>query len=153
MALIHEQLYQTGDLREVDLAEHAALLLNNLLHSFGIDDGRITGHVRMDALPLAVYRAIPAGLILNELLSNALRHAFPDGRRGSIWIEGARRDGRIELAVRDDGRGIQEHSEGRPQKSLGLEIVNTLTRQLKGSLVVESKSGAIFRISFPEGEG
>jgi two-component sensor histidine kinase len=157
MALIHEQLYQTGDLRVVDLAEHAALLLDNLLHSYGIDDGRIAGYIDMVPLPLGVDRAIPAGLILNELVSNALKHAFPDGRRGSIWIEGARRDGRIGLAVRDDGRGIPETA-GVRRKSLGLEIVNILTRQLKGTLEVESKSGApvsgaVFRLSFPEEEG
>jgi two-component sensor histidine kinase/CheY-like chemotaxis protein len=158
MAMIHEQLYQTGDLREVDLAEHASLLLNNLLHSYGVDDGRIAGHVTMVPLQLGVDRAIPAGLILNELVSNALKHAFPDGRRGSIWIEGTRHAGRIGFEVRDDGRGIARNSDGPPRKSLGLEIVSILTRQLKGNLVVESKSGAplsgaAFRISFPEEEG
>ena len=151
MALIHEQLYQTGDMRQVNLAGHAAMLLNNLLQSYGIDDGRIQGHVQMEALQLGVDRAIPIGLILNELISNALKHAFPDGRRGSIWIEGARRGGRIELTVRDDGRGIPENTNGR-RKTLGLEIVNILARQLKGNLMVESKSGASFRIQFPEGE-
>ncbi len=154
MALIHEQLYQTGDLREVDLAEHATLLLNNLLHSYGVDDGRISGHVNMEALTLGVDRAIPAGLILNELVSNALKHAFPDGRGGSVWIEGARRDGRIELTVRDDGCGLHQKTEKQQRKSLGLQIVTILTRQLKGKLEVESKSGAssgaVFRISFPE---
>jgi two-component sensor histidine kinase len=152
MAFIHEQLQQTGDLRVIDLAEHASLLLNHLLHSYGIDDGRVAGHVEMGALPLAVDRAIPAGLILNELLSNALKHAFPDGRRGSIWIEGARGEGQIELTVRDDGIGIPEHHGSPTPKSLGLEIVDILTRQLKGNLVVESKRGATFRIAFPEGE-
>lgn len=153
MALIHEQLYETGDLREVDVADHAALLLNNLLQSYGIEDGRIAGHVEMRPLQLGVDRAIPVGLILNELVSNALKHAFPQGRRGSIRIEGGRRDGRIELAVRDDGCGIPDPDQPRRRKSLGLEIVNILTRQLKGNLTVESKSGAVFRISFPEGEG
>jgi two-component sensor histidine kinase len=153
MALIHEQLYQTGDLREVDLAEHATLLLNNLLHSYGFDDGRITGHVRMEALPLGVDRAIPAGLILNELISNALKHAFVGGRPGSIWIEGARREGRIELTVRDDGCGLHEKLERQDRKSLGLQIVTILTRQLKGKLDVESNPGAAFRICFPEEPG
>ena len=152
MALIHEQLYETGDLREVDLAEHAALLMNNLLQSYGVEDGRIRGSVEMERLPVGVDRAIPAGLILNELVSNAFKHAFPEGRRGSIWIEGARRGGRIELVVRDDGRGIPDPGQAPRRKSLGLEIVNILTRQLKGSLTVESKSGAAFRISFPERE-
>jgi two-component sensor histidine kinase/CheY-like chemotaxis protein len=151
MAMIHEQLYQTGDLRVVDLAEHASLLVNNLLDSYGVDDGRIAARVEIAPLPLGVDRAIPLGLILNELVSNALKHAFPEGRRGTIRIECARGGGRIEIAVRDDGCGIGEPA-ARRKKSLGLEIVNILTKQLKGTLTVESGSGATFRISFPEEE-
>lgn len=150
MALIHEQLYETADLRDVDLAKHAAMLLRNLLQSYGIEDGRIAGAVQMAALPLGVDRAIPAGLILNELISNALKHAFADGRRGSIWIEGGRADARVQLAVRDNGIGMPEDIELRRPKSLGLEIVRILTRQLKGEVVVESDAGTTFRISFPE---
>ncbi|HTS76295.1 MAG TPA: histidine kinase dimerization/phosphoacceptor domain -containing protein [Bryobacteraceae bacterium] len=150
MALIHEQLYETDDLRDVDLAKHASLLLNNLLESYGIESGRIEGHVSLEPLPLGVDRAIPAGLILNELISNALKHAFPGGRRGSIWVEGGRGKGRIAVSVRDDGVGLPRGVELRRPKSLGLEIVNILTRQLKGELVVESGAGTAFIFSFPE---
>ena len=151
MALIHEQLYETEDLRDVDLSKHASMLLNNLLQSCGIEDGRIEGAVRLEPLPLGVDRAIPAGLILNELISNALKHAFPDGREGHIWVEGGRKNGRIELVVRDDGVGMAEAKSRRPG-SLGLEIVKILTRQLKGELAGESSAGTAFRISFPEGD-
>jgi len=157
MSAIHEQLYENHDLRVVDLATHAALLVTKLFRSYGVDPDRISGHVNVEPLPMRVARAVPAGLILTELISNALKHAFPDGRRGSIWIEGRCHAGRIELTVRDDGQGLPDIEAPRP-KSLGLEIVNILTRQLKGILVVESKSGesptgALFRISFPEEEG
>jgi two-component sensor histidine kinase/CheY-like chemotaxis protein len=157
MSAIHEQLYENHDLRVVDLATHAALLVTKLFRSYGVDPDRISGHVDIEPTPMRVARAIPAGLILTELISNALKHAFPDGRRGSIWIQGRRHGGRIELEVRDDGQGLPDIEAPRP-KPLGLEIVNILTRQLKGSLVVESKSGesrsgALFRISFPEEEG
>jgi len=150
MAMIHEQLYETQDLRDIDFARYAASLLNNLLQSYGVDDGRVAGHVALDPLPLGVDRAIPAGLILNELISNALKHAFPPGRRGYIWIEGGAREGRIQLSVRDDGVGIPADLQSRRPKSLGLEIVNILTRQLKGELAVESEHGTAFRISFPQ---
>jgi two-component sensor histidine kinase len=103
---------------------------------------------------LGVDKAVPAGLILNELITNALKHAFPEGRRGSILIHGELRDGRIELDVQDDGVGIRETAEPRRQQRLGLKIVNTLCRQLKGTLVApdeaeEPSPGSIFRISFP----
>jgi two-component sensor histidine kinase len=148
MAMVHEQLYDTEDLREVDLATHASLLVTNLFHSYGIDPARISGWVSLDPMPLAVDRAIPANLILNELISNALKHAFPGGRSGSLWIEGGTDRGQVFLSVRDDGIGMPQECVPRP-KSLGLEIVNILTHQLKGALELTSVNGTTFRISFP----
>jgi two-component sensor histidine kinase len=156
MALIHEQLYESADLREVDLAKHAALLMSNLFQSYGVDPARIAGTAEIAPLPdgrplvLGVDQAIPAGLILNELVSNALKHAFPEGRGGSIRIEGRSCGGRIHLAVADDGVGVPENFETRQAKSLGLQIVNILTRQLKGTFEVERGNGTAFRVSFPE---
>jgi two-component sensor histidine kinase len=148
MAIVHEQLYDAEDLLEVDLARHASLLVTNLFHSYGIDPARISGWVSLDPMPMAVDRAIPAGLILNELISNALKHAFPEGRSGSLWIEGGTDRGRVLLLVRDDGIGMPQERDRRP-KSLGLEIVNILTQQLKGALEMISHNGTIFRLSFP----
>jgi two-component sensor histidine kinase/CheY-like chemotaxis protein len=151
MALIHEQLYATESLREVDLAEHAALVSASLFRSYGVDPRRISRRVLMkETLPIGVDRAIPAGLILNELISNALKHGFPNGHRGSISIEGRRQDGWVTLAVRDDGIGVPEDLELQKPKSLGLEIVGTLTRQLKGTFELDRSQGTTFRIRFPE---
>jgi len=152
MALIHEQLYTNGNLREVDLAQHAALLAGSLFHSYGIDPARISWRVAVEALPLGVDQAIPAGLILNELVSNALKHAFPDGRSGSVVIEGGRRQGRIHLAVEDDGVGVRPGVELVRPKSLGMQIINILTRQLKGTFEMACGRPATFKISFPEAE-
>src|SRR5258708_1217176 len=96
MAMIHEQLYESRDLREVDLAKHATQLMSNLFASYGVDAARIRGRVEIRVTPsqpllLEVHQAIPAGLILNELISNALKHAFPAGRCGSISVEGEQR--------------------------------------------------------------
>lgn len=156
MAMIHEQLYESGDLREVDLAKNTRQLLANLFESYGVDPGRISGEVAIPlegspALVLGVDQAIPAGLILNELISNALKHAFPGGRRGSIRVEGERRHGTISLAVRDDGVGAPAKFD--KGKSLGLEIVRILTRQLRGELDVERGAGTTFRVTFPERQG
>lgn len=153
MALIHEQLYENHDLRQVDLAKHASLLLSNLFHSYGVDHGRISGVVDMQPLPMGVDRAIPAGLILTELISNSIKHAFPSGRAGSIRIEGGTLDGFITLLVRDDGVGIPDGAEPYREGSLGLEIVRILTRQLKGTFeFVRSGNtrGATFKIRFLE---
>lgn len=152
MALIHEQLYANGDLREVDLARHASLLAGNLFHSYGVDAARISWRVTLKPLPLGVDRAIPAGLILNELVSNALKHAFPNGRGGSVEIHGSRGNGRIELAVSDNGIGVPPGVELVRANSLGMQIVGILTRQLKGTFEVTCGRPATFRISFPEAE-
>lgn len=155
MAQIHEQLYHAGDLGVVDLARQAALIAGRLLQTYGLDDSRIRLRMEMEPLALAVDQAIPAGLILNELVSNALKHAFADGRAGTVAIRGARREGYVTLDVRDDGMGLREPVDPLQPKSLGLRIVGILTRQLKGSFEsareTESKE-TVFRITFPSRE-
>ena len=149
MALVHEQLYATEDLREVDLSEHAALLASNLFRSYG-EPERIELKLHVDRFPLGVDRAIPASLILNELISNALKHGFPDGWPGSITIRGRRRNGTVELIVTDNGVGLPEEVGLTKPKSLGLEIVNILTRQLRGTFELDrGDTTTTFRISFP----
>ncbi len=156
MAMIHDQLYESGDLREVNLAQQANLLMTNLFHSFGVDPARISGQVVVCPKPaggplaLGVDQAIPAGLILNEVISNALKHAFPNGRTGSIRVEAEVRDGQVTLAVTDDGIGLPADLSNRARNSLGLQIVEILARQLHGYTNLTTGSGTIFRLSFPE---
>jgi len=156
MAVIHDQLYESGDLREVNVAQQANLLMTNLFHSFGVDPARISGQVVVCPIPgggplsLGVDQAIPAGLILNEAISNALKHAFPDGRRGSVHVEANAQDGQVSLAVIDDGVGLPQDLSSRARKSLGLHIVDILARQLRGTTELTTGSGTIFRLSFPE---
>jgi len=153
MALIHSQLYNSHDWRAVDFAEYAGLLGANLLRSYGAEP-RITLRLDIHHFEVSVDKAIPAGLILNELISNALKHAFPDGRSGSILIGGRLRDGRVELSVQDDGVGCREPTEPRKHPALGMNIVNILSRQLKGTLISPQEApepgrGCLFRLSFP----
>ena len=156
IALIHEQLYGWADLRHVQLAQQASLLMANLFSAFGVDRARISGRVaicpRPDGTPLVlgVDQAIPIGLILNELISNALKHAFPDGRSGALRIEAQNHDGRVELVVIDDGVGVPQDLDVRRRKSLGLEIVEILVRQLQGTWEIKRQTGTTFRLSFPE---
>jgi two-component sensor histidine kinase len=150
MALVHEQLYETKDLRDVDLARHVDVLATNLFHGYG-DPPRISWKAQVEPIRLAVDRAIPVSLILNELISNAFKHAFPGARSGSILIEGGHgKDGSIFISVRDDGAGMPEQIAADRPKSLGLEIVKILTRQLKGALEIDRTQGTRFRINFPQ---
>ena len=156
IATIHEQLYASADLRHVNLAQQADLLMANLFSAFGVDPTRISGRVtvcpRPDGTPLVlgVDQAIPTGLILNELISNALKHAFPDDRSGQIRIEAQSHEDKVNLAVIDDGIGIPEDLDTRNRKSLGLEIVEILARQLRGTWELKREAGTVFRLSFPE---
>lgn len=155
MALIHAHLYNSQDWCAVDFGEYATQLSTNLFRSYGVDEARIALRVEMGHFELGVDKAVPAGLILNELISNALKHAFPDDRSGTILIRGCLRDGRVELDVQDDGAGIREPAEPRKRQSLGLNIVNILCHQLKGTFVqprdaVQAGPGSIFRVSFPD---
>jgi two-component sensor histidine kinase/CheY-like chemotaxis protein len=158
MALIHEQLYESGDLRQVDLAEHAGLLMNNLLHAYGVEPSRISGQVMMEPLVLGVDQAIPAGLILNELMSNALKHAFPGGGGGQLAVAGGLAEGRVELTVWNNGAELPANFAPSKTSSLGLRIVQILARQLKGTFEFERGAGnaaerkargTMFRVSFP----
>jgi two-component sensor histidine kinase len=152
MALIHEQLYATDDLGQVDLVKHATMLAANLFLTYGVDPARISFQVTMQPLDLGLDQAIPVGLILGELVANALKHAFPDGRSGAISIGGIRANGRVQLTVTDDGIGIPEGEGFERRKSLGMQIIKTLTRQLKGTFELAGGQQSIFKISFPEAQ-
>lgn len=152
MAMIHEQLYESETVRQLDLARYAGMLLKNLFLAYGVDPERTRYEVKTAAhgLVLSADQAIPAGLILSELVSNALKHAFPDGRSGSITIEGSRGAGQVNLTVHDDGVGPGPGSDLHETKSMGLRIVHALTRQLKGTVAIDCRSGTRFQICFPE---
>jgi two-component sensor histidine kinase len=155
MALIHAHLYNSADWNAVNFAEYTTVLVGNLFVSYGVDPALITGRVEISPFELSVDKAIPAGLILNELISNALKHAFPDGRHGSILVKGGLCDGRVQLVVEDDGTGVSGKTAERSRRqSLGLKIVEILGRQLKGTFeqpdaAREPGAGSIFRVSFP----
>jgi PAS domain S-box-containing protein len=144
MALVHELLYRSKDLSRVDLAEYVRDVSRQLLRSHEIDPERIRVDLRLDAAPVAADLAVPCGLILNELLTNALKHAFPEQRRGQIEIEVRAQPGRLHLIVGDDGVGFRQT--GAPT-SLGLRLVQALAEQVGGSLKVTSEPGRGTRTS------
>jgi two-component sensor histidine kinase/uncharacterized membrane protein len=151
MALVHEKLYQSEDLAKIGLGDYICSLTNNLFQSYGIHPKVVKLKVSVDEVYLGIDTAIPCGLIVNELVSNCLKHAFPDGREGEIQIElWADGDGRYNLTVSDNGIGFPPDLDFRSTSSLGLQLVNNLTRQLRGTIGLDRTGGTAFKITFAE---
>jgi len=149
MALVHEKIYQSTDLASIDFADYIEKLAHFLFTSYMADQERITLNIDVGQLPLEIDRAIPYGLIINELVSNALKHAFPDNRKGEITIHlHCGDDGRIWLTIADNGTGLAPGVDFRNTETLGLQLVNMLTRQLAGNIDLKNENGASFTISF-----
>ena len=148
MALIHEQLYGTADLAKIDFGRYVQGLTANLFDAYGIDPVRIRLNVQADDIALGVDMAVPCGLIINELVSNALKHAFLPETSGTVDIViRTLNAGRIEIVVADDGIGIVEPPADAEKKSLGLRIVDTLATQLGGTLALTTENGTRFSIA------
>lgn len=153
IALIHEKLYRSEGMVRLDFGAYVGDLVANLFGAYGINGEKLRARTQIDNVFLEVDTAIPLGLVINELISNALKHGFPDGRGGHVWIEMESTGPRaFRLVVGDDGIGLPAGFDWRTSSSLGLRLVNDLTRQLEG--VVETndggKQGTEFRISFSE---
>lgn len=154
MALVHENLYEADDMASVDFCDYLEKLISNLRNVYpneGVTIRLETGDIR-----LAIGRAIPLGLIVNELVTNAMRHAFPDGKEGTITVglkrvegdapdlEGKPEATRYELVVQDDGIGYRR----RGKEGLGLELVDGLVRQIKGEIVFRNRKGTRVEVGF-----
>lgn len=150
MALVHEELYQSEDFSRVDFADYIRRLTSNLFHTYQTGPVVVSLRVDVEKVYLTVDTAIPCGLIINELVSNALKHAFHGRAEGSITIR-LQRDGAAHvLTVSDDGVGLPLEVDPRTTETLGLQLVSTLTRQLGGSLAVTREKGTQFELRFVE---
>ena len=148
MALLHEKLYQSKDLARIDFNAYIHSLADHLLFGYGVHSEKIRVNIRIDDVFLDVDTAIPCGLIINELLSNALEHAFPDNRHGEIGITFTQDQGAFILVISDNGVGFPADLDYKKSASLGLQLVATLTNQLNGHMTLERKDGSTFTISF-----
>lgn len=147
MALIHEQLYGTTDLAKIDFGRYIQGLAANLFDAYAIEPARIRLDVRAEDIFLGVDMAVPCGLIINELVSNALKHAFPSRNTGTIEIAvTARSGGRLEIAVADDGIGLAEPHGDAEKRTLGLRLIDTLVAQLDGTVDIQTDHGTRFGI-------
>lgn len=148
MALIHERLYQSKDFARVDLADYVRSLTSNLFSSYGISRAAIKLNIDIKDVSLDINTAIPCGLIINELVSNSLKHGFPDGEKGEInIIMHPSNENKIALIVSDNGIGIPEEVDFRNTESLGLHLVTILAEnQLHGEIKLDRTKGTRFQI-------
>ena len=149
MALIHERLYQAPDLVRVDFTNYLQTLVPRLFESYHITPQHISLRIEAGEVSLDVGQAVPCGLIVNELVANALEHAFPQDRHGELYLHLEKTASEVLLVVRDDGVGLPPTVDVGATPSLGLQLVQVLTRQLKGHIKVNRSAGTEFRLRFP----
>lgn len=149
MALVHEQLYSRDRPDELDFAEYAPSLVSEILAAYSVDSGGIGLRFDLEPVTLSLDQAVPCALILNELVTNAVKYAFPDHRTGEILVALHEcGEDRIRLRVADDGIGLPPGFDRTECQSLGLRIVDILTYQLNGTLDAGSGPGADFQLTF-----
>ncbi len=152
MALIHEKLYQTGDLSSINFYQYASIIATELNYAYSreLDTGLKKIDVQMDDINLNIEKAIPCGLILNELVSNSLKHAFPDDEieEPGISITMEETDGHLHLCISDNGIGLPEDIDPGTAQTMGMSLVPLLVNQLNGTLEVDTEKGTGYHIYF-----
>ena len=149
MALVHENLYRLGNFARVPMREHLESVCAHLLRAYARQAGAVRLETAMDDLQLDLDRAVPCGLIVNELVSNALKHAFPGGRGGVLGVALAVDGRECRLTVRDDGVGLPGGYDPDRMDTLGFQLIADLTAQLHGSLEYNPSTGTEFVVAFP----
>ena len=149
MAILHESLYRAGSFAGVPMAAQVSNLCNHLFRFYGVDGERVKLQTRIADVVMDLDRAVPCVLIINELVSNALKYAFPNGRPGLVSVElhGLPR-GRYTLVVADDGIGLPRYLDPRQTDTLGLQLVGDLAQQLRGIVALDRDHGTTFTITF-----
>ena len=148
MALVHEKLYQTDDLAVIDFSRYVESLMENLLLSYRGEAGNVKLNLDVAGIFLGVDTAVPCGLVVNELASNALKHAFPGGRAGQLTVYMRQEGEGYALEVSDDGAGLSHLQDIEKSQSMGLMLVTLLTEQLDGTMSIDASHGTKFRITF-----
>ncbi len=152
IALVHEKLYQSVSLSHIDFAEHIVTLVDSLFSAYEASEGGITREYDLTGPPLAIDLAIPCGLIVNELVSNCLKHAFLGRASGLVRITFRQLEAqRIELTIGDDGLGLSAEIEPGSTESLGLDLVFTFAEQIAAEVRIDRTTGTKFCFNFPEG--
>jgi PAS domain S-box-containing protein len=150
MALLHESLYQSDNLSQINFPEYIGQLADYLFRSYGVTPDRIQLRTEFDQIALHMDAAVPCGLIINELLSNSLKYAFPGGRCGEVRIGlHGLENSEIQLVIADNGIGLKNGVDWTTTRSLGLRLVRSLAQQLSATIEVTSEMGMEVQLTFP----
>ncbi len=148
MALIHEKLYQTEDFAGINFAQYIRSLTVHLFHTYKVNPNIIRMSTEVEEVFLDINRAIPCGLIINELVSNSLKHAFPDNKKGEVFIKLSSNAQKTKLVVSDSGIGLPANLDMKEPETLGLQLVCDLVKQVEGTIRLDRTKGTAFHISF-----
>lgn len=148
MALVHERLYKTGSSKEIDFEGYTHKLLQDIMSAYPMKKDKVIIRLKGEHIILSIDYIIPLGIIINELISNALKYAFPDGADGEINVIIEDRNKDILLQVKDNGIGLPENIDVENSNSLGLKLVMVLVEQINGIIEIENYEGAAFSILF-----
>ena len=149
MAIIHDALYKSQDLARIDMRDYVQRFATHILHLYEIDPNRIELKINTDKIFIDITTGVPCGLIINELVSNAVKHAFPGNRRGVIEIKLYKtKIGKITISVKDNGIGLPDEIDFKKPKTMGLQLINDLSKQLGGTLRVYTKKGLRITLDF-----
>jgi len=146
MSLVHEKLYRSASLSHIDFADYTRFLATQLFSFYGMDTRNVAIEFSLENIMVDIVTAVPLGLLMNELISNALRHAFPQGRQGTITISGKDDGSLITLVVRDNGIGIPEDFDWKNTRSLGMRLITSLVDQIDGTITLDRQNGTAFTI-------
>ena len=148
MAIIHEKLYQSQNFSQIDFSEYIKNLATGIYNSYGVNPNDIKLEISSENMFLDINNAIPIGLIINELLTNAIKHAFPRKKSGLIKINFKEKENLHILSVQDDGVGLSEDIDIKKTDTLGMKLITSLISQLDGKIEVTRKDGTKFKISY-----
>lgn len=148
MAMIHEKLYQSKSFAEIDLKDYMKELTNHICSTYITNDKKIVLESNFDDVQLNINQAVPVGLIINEILANAIEHGFEGRQEGTIKIGMHQVDEKIQIQIKNDGNGLPDDVDFAQSESTGFAIVGALIKQIDGDLSVENKEGLNIKLTF-----
>ena len=148
MALIHTALYQSKNIASIDFKAYISRLMRQLILAYNKQDSSVDYSIDVQDIHLEIDKAIPCGLIVSELISNSLKHAFPSQKKGLVSVQMKGQEGKYTLTIKDNGIGFPKGMDFRKTATLGLQLVTDLTSQLRGTIDLNINSGTEFIIKF-----
>jgi len=150
MAMIHDKLYKSQDLDSINIKNYLEEYISDIFSLYEVDRNIINYQMDVEDLNLGIDTAIPLGLVINELVINIIKYAFPKGRKGNINIEFNLKDDIYTLIISDDGVGLPDNINPNNTETLGLQMANSLISQLEGTMEFSKDNGTKFKIIFKE---